>query len=479
MIEKYSVLTKKYIFPIIIIIVGIILVKSGLSTDKASGITQTSAYLYGGIAILSMGIISALYILDIISKMIQNVLLIILLIVSVYLAKLAYTSVNETIAQIEEKKHKDKYIKQALRDIETIQLEYKKKFGWYCNDFNILKEFILNDSVYSVSTIGKVPDTKITEEHQKILGYNTIRDYKEIESYEEDEALLCGLLTKDTTWESVLARLFTSESALKNERIYPFNVENFNLVPLNNDKIEFYLSTDILESEDDDFEFLCLKENTFVSGDLIDKNVQQEIFYSKDYNGVVVTDTFSLMNMLNKNDIITHINAIETNNTQAVLSIIKSTKLADSLIISLIRDEKKIALKFFPRYIKKEFKKLYEIVKQNISPVLRDLNDFDLIPIETSLTNKESEFSMSYLDSSNLKTFYTDNKFTSSTYEYSDGIIHKGSIAFESNSNFYTLRKTGNPVFIAYDPVPYDPLKERDTLKTGSLIEVKTSGNWK
>ena len=479
MIEKYSVLTKKYIFPITIIIVGIILVKSGLSADKASGITQTSAYLYGGIAILSMGIISTLYIMDVISKMIQNVLLIILLIVSVYLANIAYNSVDETIAQIEEKKHKDKYIKQALRDIETIQLEYKKKFTWYSNDFNILKEFILNDSVYSVSTIGKVPDTKITLEHQKILGYNAIIDYKEIESYEEDEALLCGLLRKDTTWESVLAKLFTSESALKTERVYKFNVETFNLVPLNNDTIEFYLESNILESDGDDFEFLCIKENTFVSGDLIDKNKQYEKFYDKNYNGVVVTDTFGLMNMLNRNDIITHINANETNNKEAVLSIIKSTKLADSLIISLIRDEKKIDVKFFPRDIKKEFKKLYEIVEQNISPVLRDINNFTLIPIKTSLTNKESEFSMSYLDSSNLKIFYTDNKFTSSTYEYSDGIIHKGSLAFEANSNFYTLRKTGNPVFIAYDPAPYDPLKERDTLKTGSLIEVKTSGNWK
>ena len=479
MIEKYSVLTKKYIFPIIIIIVGIILVKSGLSADKASGITQTSAYLYGGIAILSMGIISTLYIMDVISKILQNILLLVLLIASSYLAFLAYTSIDETIAQIEEKKHKDKYIKQGLRDIETIQLEYKKKFGWYCNDFNKLKEFILNDSVSSVSTKGKVPDTKITEEHQKILGYDKINDHQEIESYEEEEALLCGLLTKDTTWESVLSRLFTSESALKNEREYPFNVESFNLVPLNNDKIEFHLSTNILESDGDDFEFLCLNENTFVSGDLIDKNVQQEIFYNKNYNGVVVTDTFSLMNMLNKNDIITHINRVQTNNPQAVLSIIKSTKLADSLIISLIRDEKKIDVNFFPRDIKKEFKKLYEIVKQNISPILRDINDFTLIPIETSLTNKEGEFSMSYLDSSNLKTFYTDNKFSSSNYEYSDGVIHKGSEAFELNSNFYTLRKTGTPVFISYDPKPYDPLKERDTLKTGSLIEVKTSGNWK
>ena len=35
------------------------------------------------------------------------------------------------------------------------------------------------------------------------------------------------------------------------------------------------------------------------------------------------------------------------------------------------------------------------------------------------------------------------------------------------------------PVFQAQDPSPYDPLLERDTLITGSMSEVKTSGNWK
>ena len=45
--------------------------------------------------------------------------------------------------------------------------------------------------------------------------------------------------------------------------------------------------------------------------------------------------------------------------------------------------------------------------------------------------------------------------------------------------SFHTFSKIGTPVFMAIDPNPYDPLHERDTLKTGSLTEVKTSGNWK
>jgi hypothetical protein len=49
----------------------------------------------------------------------------------------------------------------------------------------------------------------------------------------------------------------------------------------------------------------------------------------------------------------------------------------------------------------------------------------------------------------------------------------------DSEDYFYLLSKVGTPVFTAFDPSPYDPLNERDTLTTGSLTEVKTSGNWK
>ena len=117
-----------------------------------------------------------------------------------------YSSISTTIAQIDLKKKIDSNIKQGLRDIEIIQLEYKKKYGWYSDNFEELKRFLLNDSVYSISTRGIVPDYKITPEHAEILGYDPIIDYIQIESYDEQEALKCGLITKDTSWENVLVK---------------------------------------------------------------------------------------------------------------------------------------------------------------------------------------------------------------------------------------------------------------------------------
>ena len=45
----------------------------------------------------------------------------------------------------------------------------------------------------------------------------------------------------------------------------------------------------------------------------------------------------------------------------------------------------------------------------------------------------------------------------------------------DSEDYFYLLSKVGTPVFTAFDPSPYDPLNERDTLTTGSLTEIKTN----
>ena len=66
----------------------------------------------------------------------------------------------------------------------------------------------MEDSVYSISTLGIVPDYKITAEHAEILGYDPIQDYIQLESYDEKEALICGLLTKDTSWINVMDKLF-------------------------------------------------------------------------------------------------------------------------------------------------------------------------------------------------------------------------------------------------------------------------------
>ncbi|MDA8556695.1 hypothetical protein N9K77_00530 [bacterium] len=45
-------------------------------------------------------------------------------------------------------------------------------------------------------------------EHAEILGYDAILDYIQLESYDEKEALICGLLTKDTSANILIFKFF-------------------------------------------------------------------------------------------------------------------------------------------------------------------------------------------------------------------------------------------------------------------------------
>ena len=204
--EERNLLIQKYIFPVLIILMGLILLNTAIFSGTGST-SQSGTFLLGALVVVAMGVVTILYIKEIITKKTHLSILSLMLISCLLLGYSTYSSISTTIAQIDLKKKIDSNIKQGLRDIEIIQLEYKKKYGWYSDNFEELKRFLLNDSVYSISTRGIVPDYKITPEHCEILGYDPILDYIQIESYDEQEALKCGLLTKDTSWENVLVKL--------------------------------------------------------------------------------------------------------------------------------------------------------------------------------------------------------------------------------------------------------------------------------
>ena len=197
--EERSLLIKKYIFPALVILIGLMLLNTAFFSGTGST-SQSGIFTLGAFVVLLMGVVTVLYIKEIITKNTHLIVLVVMLVSCIILGYSTYSSISTTIAQIELKKKIDDNIKQGLRDIEIIKLEYKKKYGWYSDNFNELKRFLIQDSVYSISTKGIVPDYKITPEHAEILGYDPIVDYIQIESYDEKEALKCGLLTKDTSW---------------------------------------------------------------------------------------------------------------------------------------------------------------------------------------------------------------------------------------------------------------------------------------
>jgi hypothetical protein len=487
--DQISLYIKKYIFPGLIFISGLALLKMGIFSESGTNITQSSAFILGAIIICIMGVTTFLYLSDVISKKFHVIILGILLIGCFFLGKQTYDSVNNTIVQIELKKEINTHIKQGLRDIESIQIEYKKKFGWYSSNFAELKRFLVVDSVYSISTHGTVPDTKITPEHAEFLGYDPIQDYILIESYDEKEALACGLLTKDTSWINVQEKIFPAITDSVSNRIFEFNIDNLSFVPKSNKKI-FTMKSDILETSDEiNFDFVLLKNNTsnhFVSSNLVDFNGDFSEYYNKNIEGLIVLDSVPPIPALLDRDIIISANKIKLNHADKFYNIIAETKIKDTLEIEVSRNGNIITVNTFikniiPSKSRAALSDLYDQLYYNLSPALYNPKDFSNFSIPNNIVNREDEFSAPVLLITEFLTYFASRNGDTSTIkientmgEFKDLINNK-----DQNKSFHTFSKIGSPVFMAIDPNPYDPLNERDTLKTGSLSQVKTSGNWK
>ena len=86
---------------------------------------------------------------------------------------------------------------------------------------------------------GNRLDSAISEKHQLLLGYDRTNpnDSKKInDGYNEVEALKCGLITKDTTWQNIYEKLFPTDTS--NTRKYEFNIDTDNALFIEE---EYYL----------------------------------------------------------------------------------------------------------------------------------------------------------------------------------------------------------------------------------------------
>jgi len=262
MLEQLGLLSKKFMFPIVIIAFGIILVMKGLEVDPATNIKQTSDFLLGAYAILGAGIISLLYALDLINKYVNLVAMLVLFGLTAFFAVKSVKSIQKTIAQREAKERWDEITKQALSDIRDVQVEYKKKHGYYAPDYNELKRFLKEDKVMDVVIKGDIPDRRLTDEEGKKLGYNKLKDEEKYNDIDEMEAYQLGIIDIDTSWYPIMEIMYTGELAKKkNEgRLYEFELEELGKVPadklpkikgLDIEGLEYPMYTDTVRVDDE------------------------------------------------------------------------------------------------------------------------------------------------------------------------------------------------------------------------------------
>ncbi|MCB9188935.1 MAG: hypothetical protein H6600_08225 [Flavobacteriales bacterium] len=257
MLEQLGLFTKKYLFATLLIVAGLVLVKIAITPDEALNRTQSTPFLLGGVAVLLAGIVSLLYTLELINKIVHFVVMIGLLVFCVVLTVLSVNSLEETIAMKEQKEKYDADVKQSLDDIRTVQLAYKKVYGHFAPDFKELKRFLLEDKVYNTIPVvlhesGQIPDRQPKGWELDTLGYDPIEDEALIlDGIDEQEAIKLGYFRVDTAWVPVLQDLFFSEEALKNadQRKFTFDADKLSTIRnTGDDKFEFKLITKELDS---------------------------------------------------------------------------------------------------------------------------------------------------------------------------------------------------------------------------------------
>jgi hypothetical protein len=222
---------QKYLFSGLLIIFGaIFLIKGVGNMSKTEGMEDVSwsLFLIASAGLLFGGIVSALFIAGMINKMTSLILSGLFLIGSIYFAKSNYDSVKDRIALQARYDSIRSNVKQGLTDIRDVQLEYKKVKGKYAESFDSLFYFIENEKTFDIKKQGSTPDGRIGEEYWAKLGYKkTDADFfAKTESWDEDEAVKAGVITKDTVWKPLIEKLFDIESKTQRNRAYSFIVDS-------------------------------------------------------------------------------------------------------------------------------------------------------------------------------------------------------------------------------------------------------------
>lgn len=132
---------------------------------------------------------------------------IVLLAAIIVLGYFLWESIQKPIRFNKEKDKREEAVIQRLKDIRSAQLAYRAEHNRFTGSFDTLIHFLKTDSFRVVQAIGSVPDSMIDE-----LGRRKA----------ERQALLDGLISRDTVRLSVKDSLFSPTFKIDSLRFVPF-----------------------------------------------------------------------------------------------------------------------------------------------------------------------------------------------------------------------------------------------------------------
>ncbi len=219
----------KYFVPILLILIGLGLLL--LSRD------QTSLFKLGGAAILVVGILSLLYIKGIISKNLQIIFVIVVILGSAVFAYLDYYVIDSRLDYEKKKSRIETHVIQRLKDIRKAQLAYLKENGKFASSFDSLSYFLKNGELTLIKRLGSLPDTVPTDEMARELGIISPMP----EGMTDEQAMMSGLIIRDTIQVQALTYIFNEDDA--RTRKTPFYVDSLPNVPFASHRFEMNSGT--------------------------------------------------------------------------------------------------------------------------------------------------------------------------------------------------------------------------------------------
>jgi len=110
------------------------------------------------------------------SNVILNIIKIVLVAIIAVVAYYNYASIEDKIQLEKDVDIRNKVVEKRLEQIRDAQILYKKEKGTYAKNFDLLLNFLQNDSATQVKAIGEVPDSLLGQEAKALAMGIIIRD---------------------------------------------------------------------------------------------------------------------------------------------------------------------------------------------------------------------------------------------------------------------------------------------------------------
>lgn len=254
--DKFWLAIKRFFFPSMLVLVGLFLIIKGVSVDAKTGLSQTSFFLYGGLASLVLGLVALILIVgQKIPTFVVAGLSILLLGGSGLFAYFNWQSIKTEMQYREDVANSKDLIKQGLVDIQKLQEEYEKNYNKFAVSFDSLIYFGKYDSTrVLVKAKGDIPTRPMTSDEIKHLDFNAIRDPKRAEIISEDDALELGKagffeFIREYDKLPVGDYLFSKKKQKVNRR-YAFTIDSISVMrTIDGSKRNFELQTKYLEAD--------------------------------------------------------------------------------------------------------------------------------------------------------------------------------------------------------------------------------------